>query len=111
VACSGAVVVGFAAVAPSTDPDLSPDVGELAALIVDPAHQRRGHGSRLLAAAVARLRDLGSGGVVAWVPELDTPRQAFLASAGIAADGARRAFALDDGGRLTEIRLRAALPA
>ena len=46
VACERADVVGFAAVGP----------GLLVALEVMPSAQRSGHGSRLLAAAVVRLR-------------------------------------------------------
>src|SRR5215213_249319 len=48
VALSRDLVVGFAAVGPSEDPDAAPVDGELVALWVDPAHQRQGHGSRLL---------------------------------------------------------------
>lgn len=109
VACSGSTVVGFAALAPAADRDTGPLVGDLTALVVDPAHQRRGHASRLLSACVARLRDLGSTALVAWVPETDTARQSFLASAGMVADGARRTYAVDTDRTLTEIRLTAAL--
>lgn len=100
VACSGPTVVGFTAVQPD---------GELVALLVDPAQQRRGHGSRLLAAAVDLLREVGGTVVVAWSPVEDAPRIAFLSSAGLEPDGARRALALPGGGTLTELRLTAGL--
>jgi GNAT superfamily N-acetyltransferase len=91
VACSGAAVVGFAAVAPSTDPDADPVAdAELVALEVDPAHQRAGHGSRLLAAAAQRLRETGFTALRVWCPEPDGARRAFLDSAGLRPDGARR---------------------
>src|SRR5690242_772054 len=56
VALAGGEVVGFAAVAPD---DAAPHVGEVAALVVAPESQRTGHGSRLLNAAVERLRHGG----------------------------------------------------
>ncbi len=68
VACAGADVVGFAAVAP----------GQVLALEVEPRHQRGGHGSRLLAAAVDRLRRDGADEVVTWVLDGDAAREAFL---------------------------------
>lgn len=101
VACSGPTVVGFAAVDPA---------GELVALLVDPTQQRRGHGSRLLSAAVDHLRTVGAGAVVAWSPATDGARRAFLASAGLEPDGAARE--LEVPGALTglrEVRLVAAL--
>ncbi len=109
VACSGATVVGFAAVRPAGDPDAGEDDGELAVLLVDPLHQRAGHGSRLLSAAVARLRDAGVTRLLAWSPEPDTARTGFLVSAGMVLDGARRTYETDDGRPVSEVRLTAAL--
>jgi GNAT superfamily N-acetyltransferase len=109
VATSGATVVGFVAVTPAEDPDLGDDVGEIRVLAVDPAAQRAGHGSRLLSAATAMLRDQGVTGVVVWLPLPDAVMQNFLASAGMVADGARRTLAAPDGGTVTQLRLTAAL--
>jgi ribosomal protein S18 acetylase RimI-like enzyme len=109
VATSGGTVVGFVAVAPASDPDLAPDVGELVVLAVDPAHQRAGHGSRLLSAATSTMRDAGITGVVAWLPLPDAVLQNFLTSAGMVADGARRTLAAADGGTVTQHRLTASL--
>ncbi len=103
VACSGSTVVGFAALAPSGDGDADARHGELAALVVDPMHQRAGHGSRLLAAAADTLRQNAFDAVRVWIPEPDTALAAFLVSAGLAPDGARRTH------DLTELRLSAAL--
>ena len=83
VACAGADVVGFAAVAP----------GQVLALEVEPRHQRGGHGSRLLAAAVDRLRRDGAEEVVTWVLDGDTARETFLAGAGLGPDGRTRTLA------------------
>jgi GNAT superfamily N-acetyltransferase len=100
VACAGPTVVGFAAVEPG---------GELVALLVDPAHQRRGHGSRLLNAVADVVREGGGQQLSAWSPVEDAPRTEFLASAGFAPDGARRSLALPGGGTLDETRLVAVL--
>ncbi|MBD5788158.1 GNAT family N-acetyltransferase [Cellulosimicrobium terreum] len=83
VACDGPDVVGFAAVGP----------GQLVALEVEPRHQRGGHGSRLLTAAVDRLRRDGAQEVVAWVLDGDTAREAFLGGAGLGSDGRTRTLA------------------
>lgn len=83
VACEGPRVVGFAAVAP----------GELLALEVDPGSRRSGHGSRLLAAAVDRLRTDGAEHVTTWVLDGDAAREGFLAGAGLGALGRSRALA------------------
>jgi predicted N-acetyltransferase YhbS len=109
VATSGGTVVGFVAVTPAADPDLDADIGEIAVLAVDPAHQNAGHGSRLLSAAVSTLRETGSTGVVAWLPLPDAVVRNFLASAGMVADGARRTLAAADGSTITQLRLVAAL--
>ncbi|MCB7137722.1 GNAT family N-acetyltransferase [Cellulosimicrobium marinum] len=83
VACAGADVVGFAAVGP----------GQLLALEVEPRHQRGGHGSRLLSAAVDRLRRDGAEEVVTWVLDGDAARESFLAGAGLGPDGRTRTLA------------------
>ena len=109
VATAGSTVVGFVAVAPASDPDLGKDVGEIVVLAVDPAHQGAGHGSRLLAAATATMRDAGVTGVVAWLPLPDAVLQNFLTAAGMVPDGARRTLAAPDGMTVTQHRLTASL--
>ena len=50
-------VVGFAITSPATDPDCDPVAdGELMELTVDPDERGKGHGSRLLQAAVDTMR-------------------------------------------------------
>ncbi len=99
VAVADDLVIGFLALAGI----------EIAALVVDPFHQRQGHGSRLLAAAVDTLRDGDASRLQIWVPEADEVMLSFLASAGITPDGARRTYLRQDGGEVIEVRAAADL--
>ncbi len=105
-------LVGFAALGPADefdddDPEASSTVA-LAPILVEPRWGRRGHGSRLLAAAVDHARLDGMTRAIAWVPEGDTASREFLISAGWAPDGLVRA--LDTGaGELREVRLHASI--
>lgn len=103
---SGAVA-GFAATAAGDDGS-----AELLELVVDPGLERRGHGSRLLAAVADLARAAGAGSLTAWVPAdgAGTGR-AFLASAGLVPDGASRELEAPDGTRATQVRLAAELTA
>ncbi|WP_275003865.1 GNAT family N-acetyltransferase [Promicromonospora iranensis] len=83
VALDGPDVVGFAAVSP----------GQVLSLEVLPEAQRAGHGSRLLAAAVDRLRADGSETVTTWSLVDDTARAAFLEASGLGEDGRSRTLA------------------
>ena len=77
-------------------------------MLVEPRWGRRGHGSRLMAAAVDLAREAGMTRAVSWIPEADTVTREFLVGAGWAPDGLVRA--LDTGaGELREIRLHVAL--
>lgn len=109
VAVAGGRVVGFAASAPATDPDLDRDTdGELLVLLVDPEAGRAGHGSRLLAATVDLLRDDGARRAVTWLPEADAATRELLVASGWAPDTATRE--LDTGhDALPQVRLHTAL--
>ncbi|MFL6098884.1 MAG: GNAT family N-acetyltransferase [Actinomycetales bacterium] len=108
VAAGSEGVVGFVAIAPAAES--VPETGEIAALVVAPSAQGSGHGSRLLNAAVDRLRLQGFERVLVWVLEKDEARLRFLSGAGFADDGGRRTFATDDGrAELREVRLAASL--
>ena len=109
VAVADDIVVGFAAVGPSDDRDAGPEDGELAVLAVDPSHQRAGHGSRLLSAVVDHLRTHRMTALNAWVPEGDLARTAFLRSAGMLPDGARRTYEGADQATVAEVRFSADL--
>lgn len=111
VALEGGQSVGFTAFGPAderepSDPD-EPAVA-VAALLVEPRWQRRGHGSRLTAALTDLARENGAVRVVAWTPEADAGSREFLVGAGWAPDGLARGW--DTGaGELREIRLSARL--
>lgn len=108
-------VVGAAAVAPASEPDLdASSTVELLLLAVDPDHRRRGHGSRLLTAAIQTAADAGELEAVTWVPSVDDALRAFLEGAGWAADGAYRTLAgapdpVSDEVELRQIRLATSL--
>ena len=108
VATEGSDTVGFAAVGPSAEEDARPGEAEVAALLVEPRWGRRGHGSRLLAAAVDFLRQDGVTGLVAWVPDGDLASTAFYQSAGWEPDGTARILEAD-GGSVRETRWHVAL--
>ena len=104
----GRGVAGFAAFGPASDPDRWPGTdGELYELAVDPERAGRGHGSRLLNAAVATMAEDEFGTVYAWVLEGDGGARGFLESAGWAADGARKV--LDMGASVPMIRMHAGI--
>jgi GNAT superfamily N-acetyltransferase len=102
VALDGSELVGFLASEPSTDQDLTPAVSEISALLVEPRWGRRGHGSRLLAAAVEHWRGDGSSVATHWAFEADIVLTAFLESAGWGFDGLGRG--LDTGARVVPQR-------
>ncbi|GGK27674.1 N-acetyltransferase [Pilimelia terevasa] len=96
-------VVGFVAAGPADAQALAPDEPALPAdaaavtdLLVEPRWGRRGHGSRLLAAAVDLWRADGFGRAVAWAYEQDPATRSFLRGAGWEPDGAARALDVDD---------------
>ena len=112
---SGNSTVGFVAAGPADEhalapeePPLGDDVAAVTDLLVEPRWGRRGHGSRLLAAAVDRWRVDGFTRAVAWAYEQDTAMQKFLASAGWEPDGAGRALDVDDM-LVPQLRLHTAL--
>ncbi len=96
-------LTGFTAVGPADEAALAPgepalgrDVAAITELLVEPRWGRRGHGSRLLAAAVDLWRSDGFATAVAWVYEQDAASLAFLTGAGWAPDGTHRALDVDD---------------
>ena len=110
VACAGEQVVGFAAVAPSDDPDLAADGAELLVLGVHPEARHQGHGSRLLNAAVDTARGRGRVSLSAWILAEAEEVRAFLHSAGLESDGAQRERVVSPDGRTVwEVRLGASV--
>lgn len=100
VACAGPAVVGFAAVAPALfSPDShEADAIEIIALIVDPPHQRAGHGSRLLAACVDMSADEAPTHITTWILDGDAAREQFFREAGLVPDGVARELEIGSAG-------------
>jgi GNAT superfamily N-acetyltransferase len=111
IAVDAGQMVGIAAVSPTTDEDEDPaTTAELGPLLVLPALQGKGHGSRLLAAAIDLLRADGVSRAVCWVFQSDSGTQTFYETAGWALDGATRD--LDAAGTLVrEVRMHTDLSA
>ena len=106
VAIGDAGVVGFAVTGPSGDPDRVDTDGTIAEFVVDPKHRTRGHGSRLMNAAVDTLRQDGYEVATMWVPATNDDLRAFLTSCGWAPDGAHQEVGFDEEGqRLKLVRL------
>jgi GNAT superfamily N-acetyltransferase len=95
-------VVGFIAFGPAEEDHMVPgevpvkDVAAVTELLVEPRWGRRGHGSRLLAAAADHWRDDGMTTALAWVFDQAPATSRFLASAGWAPDGHTRALDVAD---------------
>jgi GNAT superfamily N-acetyltransferase len=104
-------VVGVAALAPTSDPDLDADESiELVLFTVDPDHRRRGHGSRLLTAALQTAGADGEHEAVLWLVAADDELRHFLEAAGWAPDGAFRTLEGDDAAtQLRQLRLGTSL--
>ncbi|MET0526687.1 MAG: GNAT family N-acetyltransferase [Nocardioides sp.] len=105
-------VVGFAVVGPAADPDCDPiSDGELLELTVDAGERGKGHGSRLLTAAVDTMTADRFTRAVYWAIATDDELRTFLTSAGWAADTAHRELDLDGTGstRVKQVRLHTAL--
>jgi GNAT superfamily N-acetyltransferase len=107
VALEDGRAVGFTAVGPGADEDAGRDGGEIFELLVTDGAQHKGHGSRLLAAAVEHLREQAFSRAVTWLFEADEPTVAFYASAGWEPDGSRRT--LEMGSPVDQIRLHTSL--
>ncbi len=107
VALERNAVRGFAVTQPSPDPDSDPVAdGEVAELVVSPAHRRAGHGSRLLHAAVDTLRADRFTRATCWLNAEDDVRRRFLTEQGWAPDGAHRSLDLHDDGSVLVKQVR-----
>jgi ribosomal protein S18 acetylase RimI-like enzyme len=113
VATDGTRAVGFATTMPSQDDDADPSTdGAIDQFVVDPAAQRRGHGSRLLNACADTLRADGFDRACCWVNADDDALRRFLTAAGWAVDGATREIGSEDESiRLKQLRLHTNLAA
>ena len=105
-------VVGFALCGPAADPDRDPVAdAELGELTVDPDERGRGHGSRLLQAAVDTMVADRFSHAVTWVVAGDDALLTFLTDAGWAPDSAHRELDLDGTGTTSvrQVRLHTGL--
>ena len=105
-------VVGFAITTPATDPDCDPATdGELMELTVDADERGRGHGSRLLQAAVDTMVADRFTRAVTWLVSADDVQRRFLTDAGWGPDTAHRTLDLDGTGatQVTQVRLHTGL--
>jgi GNAT superfamily N-acetyltransferase len=105
-------IVGFAITTPATDPDCDPATdGELMEFTIDETERGKGHGSRLLQAAVDTMLADRFTRAVAWLVADDDAFREFLASAGWDADTAHRTLDLDGSGttQVKQVRLHTAL--
>lgn len=112
VALDRARVVGFAITTPAGDPDCDPIAdGELQELAVDPDQRGRGHGSRLVQAAVDTMVADRFIRAVTWVGTTQDPLRGFLAASGWAPDAAHRELATEGPTRVVtrQVRLHTAL--
>jgi len=100
VALEASEIVGYLLAAPlEKGDDVAPGatITDVSDLVIHPEHTRRGHGSRLLAAAVDRMRDHGATEAATWSVEGDVDRLSFLESAGFGDDGSRRQLDMGPG--------------
>lgn len=107
-------VVGFAAVTMSDDPDAEPGQdGLISELAVDPGYRDRGHGSRLMNAAIETLAADGMGRASVWLTSTADASRAFFTAAGWQPDGAHRELDLygDGSVRVKQVRLHCATAA
>lgn len=105
-------IVGYVLTAPASDPDCDPATdGEIDDLTVAGDHEKNGHGSRLLHAAIDTLRADKFERAVVWLTSTDDTRRAFLSEAGWAPDGAHRTLDLNDDGTVlvSQVRLHTSL--
>ena len=110
VALERADVRGFALVHPSYDPDSDQVAdGEIGEFIIDPEHQRAGHGSRLLQAAIDTLSADKFTRAVWWIASTDDALRRFISESGWEPDGAHRELAAEDGSTVKQIRLHTSL--
>jgi GNAT superfamily N-acetyltransferase len=105
-------VVGFAITTPATDPDCDPaSDAELMEFTIDEPERGKGHGSRLLQAAVDTMLADRFTRAVSWLGAEDDAFREFLGSAGWDADTAHRTLDLDGSGatQVKQVRLHTAL--
>jgi len=98
-------LLGFCAFLSSRDADALPEVGEVAALYVDPSRWRSGVGSALLAASVESAHRRSFRTLTLWVLAENVPARAFYEARGFQTDGRTKIEELP-GFSIQEVRYR-----
>lgn len=102
-------VTGFASYGRAEAPS-DPELGEVSAIYVDPAHWGGGHGRALMRAALDALRAMGCSVAVLWVLESNARARRFYERGGWATDGATKTEQIG-GAPMVEVRYRRAIDA
>lgn len=105
-------VVGYAITCPAADPDCDPVAdAELMELTIHPDERGKGHGSRLLQAAVDTMEADRFTRAVLWSVASDDALRSFLGEAGWAPDTAHRELDLEGDGTtlVKQVRLHCAI--
>ena len=105
VALHDEAVVGFGSLIRSRDSDASDEVGEVAALYIDPACWRSGAGTALMSAAVAEAQAAGYRIVTLWVLTSNTSARGFYEHIGFVPDGGSKVETIG-GAALPHLRYR-----
>ncbi|MBN2171227.1 MAG: GNAT family N-acetyltransferase [Candidatus Krumholzibacteriota bacterium] len=98
--------VGFVRLGACRDEDAGPETGEIFGIYIAPRAWRRGHGRRLCAAALARLRAAGFTAITLWVLRGNAQAIAFYEAMGFAADGVEKERRTRGGVVLPQVRYR-----
>jgi ribosomal protein S18 acetylase RimI-like enzyme len=103
VADQGRVIVGFALIGPTTEPDLPVGTGEVYAIYLAAEAWDQGIGRALMARAVHDLEDMGFARAVLWVLTSNMRARRFYEAAGWRPDGATKVEERA-GGSMDEVR-------
>lgn len=98
-------VLGFCSLIRSRDAGSSDEMGEIAAIYVDPMHWRCGAGTALVRAALAAGRDSGYRAISLWVLASNLMGRSFYERLGFAPDGESK-LETRGGYSLLEVRYR-----
>jgi ribosomal protein S18 acetylase RimI-like enzyme len=79
-------------------------VGEIYAVYLEPKYWRKGHGSALVDAAIASLRERRYTEVTLWALHNNERAAKFYTAVGFEADGATKVETRADGTKLYEVR-------
>ena len=90
VAVRGERIVGFCSSLRSRDSAAPPEIGEIAAIYVEPAGWGRGIGRKLMQAALDHAAGHGFVAVTLWVLSTNERAKRFYAQAGFSPDGAEQ---------------------